>query len=274
MKMFEFRSMLKEKAKSLDIDSVDIDYLIADVLNVSRTDLVLIDEIDEKNKRKILKLAKKRFRHIPIDKILKHTYFYGYEFTVDENVLTPRQDSEILVDTALDLIKENSYNTLLDMCTGSGCLAISIKKNVDILVDAVDISKKALKVAKKNAKQNAVDIRFIHSNMFSNVDKSYDLIISNPPYIATEEIASLDKEVRSYDPRLALDGGADGLKFYRKIYENLSSHLNDNGMVILEIGEGQSEDIKKIFSNCSLVSEIKDYNGIIRCLAFKLKERL
>ncbi len=272
MKLIEFRKQLKQEAKLHNIDAVDIDYIIAYVLNTQRTELALIDEISKKDIKKVNAFIKKRFKHIPIDKILKRAYFYGLEFKVDRNVLTPRQDSEILIDTALDLIKCNKYNSVLDMCCGSGCLAIAIKKNANINVDAVDISHKALKIAKKNAKENGTKIKFIHSNMFKNVDKQYDLIISNPPYISSYEIQNLEEEVKNNDPRISLDGGDDGLKFYRIIHDNLKRNLNKNGLCVLEIGEGQTNDIITIFSDCKLVGKYKDYNDIIRCLVFKLKE--
>lgn len=269
MRLFDLRAELKSTAKKLNVNEIDVDYIVAEILSVPRTELALIDDVSSADEKKIRKLCATRFKHIPLDKILKRTYFYGLEFMVNENVLTPRQDSELLVDISLNLIKENSLKSVLDLCTGSGCLAIAIKKNVDIDVDAVDISKKAFKVAKINAKKNGTNINIFRSNMLDCVENSYDLILSNPPYIKSKEIGELDQEVREHDPLIALDGGADGLDFYREIHDNVNEHLNSGGFLVLEIGEGQSEDIKDIFKDFKFVSSSRDYNGIIRVLVFR-----
>jgi len=204
-----------------------------------------------------------------VDKIFQKAYFFGLEFKVDENVLTPRPESELIVETAIKHIKSNGYKTALDLCTGSGCLAISIKKNCDIEMTASDISQKALAIAKQNAKYLEAQINFIRSNMFEKIEGTYDIIISNPPYIDTDEIQDLDVEVKDYDPYIALDGGEMGLKFYNIIHDNLRKHLNDNGMIVMEIGDEQKELILSLFNDFNLVESLTDLSNNDRVLVFK-----
>ena len=269
MKLLDLRKELKNIFEQQDIETSDVDFIISEVLNVSRTELVLIEEISEEQENEIRDKCISRLNNMPVEKIFQRSYFYGMEFKVDENVLSPRPESEILVETALKYIKENEYKSVLDMCTGSGCLAISVKKNALVDVTAVDISSKALQIAKFNAKQNETEIKFIKSNMFEKVENKFDLIISNPPYIDSDEMQMLDKEVTEYDPHIALDGGELGLKYYSIIHDNLRKHLNENGMLILEIGEDQKELIAMLFNDFNLVESIKDYSGLDRVMVFK-----
>jgi len=269
MKLLDLRKNLKQDFIQHDIDAVDVDFIISEVLNVKRTDLALIDEIDEDNVDKIMEFSKLRLNNMPIEKIFKRAYFYGLEFKVDENVLSPRPETEILVEKAVEYINKNNYKTALDLCTGSGCIAISIKKNCDVEITATDVSSKALKIAKFNAEKNGVKINFIKSDMFENIDSKFDIILTNPPYIDTLEVETLDKEVKNYDPILALDGGDMGLKFYNIIHDNLRKHLSDNGMIIMEIGEDQKDMLVSLFNDFNVVEEIKDYSGNDRILILK-----
>lgn len=268
MKLLDLRKELKNLFSQHNIDVVDADFIISEVLGVSRTELVLIDDVDNKLVEIIKEKADLRLDNVPVDKIFKKSYFYGFEFVVDDNVLSPRPESELVVDAALKHIKEKNYQSVLDVCTGSGCLAISIKKNASVDVCALDISAKALKIAKTNAKNLDVEIDFVQSNMFEKIDNKFDLIVSNPPYIDSEEVKALDKEVICHDPLIALDGGALGLKFYNIIHENLRKHLTENGMLILEIGEDQKEMITSLFNDFNLIECIKDYNNHDRVLVF------
>lgn len=269
MKLFELRKQLKNEFASLDIVTEDVDFIISEVLQVKRTDLILIDEINEEQENEILKKCEMRKNNIPVDKIFGRAYFYGLEFKVDENVLSPRPESELLVETALKYIKENNYNSALDLCTGSGCLAIATKLNSNIEMTATDISQKALNIAKENAKNLKADIKFVRSNMFEKIEESFDIIISNPPYIDSDEVKTLDAEVLNNDPYIALDGGAMGLKFYNIIHDNLRKHLNDNGMIVMEIGEDQKELIISLFNDFNLVESLTDLSGNDRVLVFK-----
>lgn len=269
MKLFELRKQLKNEFLNNNIETEDVDFIIAEVLGVKRTDLTLIEEVDETTVVLIKEKCAMRLNNIPVDKIFQKAYFYGLEFKVNNNVLSPRPESELLVETAIKYIKENNYKTALDICTGSGCLAISVKKNVDIDIVASDVSQKALTVAKENAKNNNVDIKFIKSNMFEKIENSFDIIISNPPYIDTDEIDELEDEVVGNDPHIALDGGEMGLKFYNIIHDNLRKHLNDNGMIVMEIGEDQKDLIVSLFNDFNFLECLKDYSGNDRVIVFK-----
>ena len=187
--------------------------------------------------------------------------FYGFDFYVDENVLIPQPDTEVLVLQTINIIKqyENRNIKVLDLCTGSGAIAISTAKafeNQAVQVYASDISDKALEVAKKNSKKNDVHINFINSNMFENIDEKFDIIVSNPPYIETETIKKLSKDVQQ-EPNIALDGGFDGLEFYKIIASEYEKYLNDNGTLLLEIGYNQKQSVTELFRNRN-VECIKD----------------
>lgn len=208
---------------------------------------VLLNEIYNEFIAKIEKLQK----GIPLQYITHIQEFMGMDFYVDENVLIPQPDTEILVEEVLNLIGKQENLSLLDMCTGSGAIAVSIAKNTNnCKVYAVDISNTALEVAKKNAIRNEVDekIEFINSNMFEKLDinKKFDIIVSNPPYIETDTIKQLDIQVQN-EPKIALDGGFDGLDFYRNILANSKKYLKENGTVAMEIGYNQGKSVIDLF---------------------------
>lgn len=249
------------------------------VFNIDRAYLFLHmnDELtDEKKISEYLEVIDKRSKRIPLQHILGTCDFYGYEFNVNENVLIPRMDTEVLVEKTLEItkkiVKENKHIRILDMCTGSGCIAISLYKELVKLgckaeVDAVDVSEKALEVATSNANKNNAKINFILSDLFEYVKCNiYDIIVSNPPYIRTKDIEDLDIEVKTYDPMLALDGSEDGLKFYRNITDNAKSHMKDGGYLLYEIGFDQGEDVKKIMlkNDFEEIEIIKDLAGLDR----------
>lgn len=269
MKLYDLRKELKQEFKNFDIDTEDVDYIISEVLKTKKTELNLIDEISNDNVSKIKEICLLREKNIPVQKIFKKAYFYGLEFKIDENVLCPRPETEILVETAIKYINENHYSNVLDLCTGSGCVAIAIKKNADATMLATDISPKAINIAKENAKQLDADIKFIKSDMFEGIDGKFDLIVSNPPYIDSAEIESLDLEVKNHDPKIALDGGDFGLKFYNIIHNNLKKYLSDGGMAIFEIGEDQKEMLLSLFNDFEIVDCLKDYAGLDRVLIVK-----
>ena len=187
-------------------------------------------------------VIRKRAEHVPLQYITGEQEFMGLPFKVNSNVLIPRQDTETLVEEALKVIRPGMK--VLDMCTGSGCILISILKNV-LNVEGVgcDISKQALIVAKENAKLNNVVATFERSDLFDYVTETFDVIVSNPPYIRTEEIASLMPEVCQFEPVGALDGKEDGLFFYRKMIAESSKYLNPNGVILFEIGYDQGQDV-------------------------------
>lgn len=202
------------------------------------------EHISEEQKKLFCDDISKRGERIPLQHITGEAYFYGRRFLVCGDVLIPRMDTETLIGEALKVIKPEMK--VLDLCTGSGCIAVTIAKETGAHVTASDISQKALEIAKKNAELNGAEVTFIKSDMFKNIDSRFDVIISNPPYIKSEEIETLQEEVRGYDPRSALDGGDDGLDFYRAIASLGSEYLNPRGMLFLEIGSGQAGEVSDL----------------------------
>ena len=205
----------------------------------------------------------------------------GIDFKVNENTLIPRQDTEALVETVLEEAKvyrkESGKKTLkiLDMCTGSGCIGISVGKLLDnVHITAVDISKEALKVAKENAIINNLNnIKFIESDLFDKLnEEKYDIIVSNPPYIRTSDIYELMEEVRNFEPMSALDGEADGLLFYKKITQNSNNYLEPSGYLLYEIGFDQGKDVEDIMITNGFkdIRIIKDLSGLDRVVKGKL----
>ena len=210
-------------------------------------------------------LLKKRKSRIPLQYLTGEQDFCGLSFLVSPDVLIPRFDTEILVLEAEKLLKPEME--ALDLCTGSGCIAITLKKSVPgIFVAASDISLPALRIAKENAKRNGAIVRFVESDLFLKIDGRFDVIVSNPPYIPTGEIASLMPEVRDFEPKLALDGKEDGLSFYRTIISESRQYLKPNGFLLLEIGCGQGAAVSALMEQAGYreVEIIKDLAGLDR----------
>lgn len=219
--------------------------------------------VDGKSAEKYNELVNQRAGHIPLQHLVGTQEFMGLTFKVNENVLIPRQDTELLVENVADCLG-NGERTVLDMCTGSGCIAVSIDRlSKDSKVTAVDISEKALEVAQENNRFNNANVTFIQSDLFTNVTGRYDIIVSNPPYIRTDEIPKLMEEVKSHEPVMALDGMDDGLYFYKKICNEASDYLNDNGKIFFEIGYDQGDDVSEILRQnrfCN-IEVLKDLSG-------------
>lgn len=212
----------------------------------------------------------RRSSHIPLQHITGQAWFYGRGFNVNSDVLVPRQDTEVLVSEALKVI--NAKDSVLDMCTGSGCIIITLalEKKLGRALGA-DISEAALKVASDNReKLGADDVTFVKSNIFSDInvndDELFDVIVSNPPYIATGEIETLTEEVRIHDPYIALDGLEDGLHFYREITQQSLNYIKSGGWLLYEIGCTQAHDVSDIMSEYgySNIKVIKDLAGLDR----------
>lgn len=219
----------------------------------------------EKQKEGLEKLK----QGIPVQYIVGTVNFYGYEFKVNENVLIPRFETELLVEKTINYITKYFDNEIkiLDIGTGSGAIAITLCKELKALVTASDISKEALIVAKENASNNHVDINFIHSNIFENITGKYDVIISNPPYIAYDEI--IDEKVKNNEPHLALYASNEGLYFYEEILKNAKNYLKAKNILAFEIGENQGKRLiniaKKYFPKAIIKIE-KDFPGKDRFL--------
>ena len=204
----------------------------------------------------------KRAEHVPLQYITGEQVFMGIPFRVNDAVLIPRQDTETLVEEALKVIRPGMK--VLDMCTGSGCILISILKNiVEVEGYGYDISKQAINLAKENAKLNGVNATFERSDLFEDVVDTFDVIVSNPPYIPTEVIGGLMPEVAVYEPIQALDGKEDGLHFYRKIVASVWDYLKPDGKLLFEIGHDQGEAVSNLMLNAGFkdVKVIKDLAG-------------
>ena len=228
--------------------------LLQYVLKKSRQYLIVYDnqELTKKQEQEYLKYVEMVKQGEPIEHITHQKEFMKLNFYVDENVLIPRQDTEVLVEEVINIAKKIRAKKILDLCTGSGAIAVSLAKYLEnIEITALDISGKALDIAISNAKNNHVQdkITFVESNLFKNLgQEKYDIIVSNPPYIKKEEIEKLDREVRR-EPRIALDGGEDGLDFYRKIIAEGYEYLKYGGYICLEIGYDQKEEVMKIIED-------------------------
>ena len=208
-------------------------------------------------------LLERRLTGEPLQYILGEWSFMGLPFYVDERALIPRQDTELLCETALKWIAERGYESCLDLCTGSGCVAIAIAKLGKIAVTATDISRDALSLAQENAELNEVEITRKLSDLFTDVSGTYDLITCNPPYLSRADMEALQKEV-SFEPELALFGGEDGLDFYRSIAKTYREYLNKDGVLLLEIGNTQANAVAALFD--AKTSILRDLGGNDRVL--------
>ncbi|MBA4347677.1 MAG: peptide chain release factor N(5)-glutamine methyltransferase [Clostridiales bacterium] len=201
-------------------------------------------------------MLERRLKGEPLQYILGEWEFFGLPFYVDSRALIPRQDTELLVETAIRIIRDRKYYTCLDLCTGTGCIGISIVKNTDIQMTASDISRDALALAKENADLNDVNMNFVESDVFQCIDGKFDLIVCNPPYLSLDDMQSLQQEL-TFEPKFALYGGGDGLDFYRRIAREYRDHLNKNGMLLLEIGSGQTKSAASVFdANTSVLNDL------------------
>ncbi len=245
----------------------DAEWIVCNATGLKRSEL-------EKNKtivqpthvKKAMETAKERASGRPLWYIIGDTDFYGYTIKVDERVLIPRPETEELVAFSAENIK--SDDKVLDLCTGSGAIAIALKLKTGATVTASDVSDGALELAVENAAQNKADITFVKSDMFEDITDSFDIIVSNPPYIPTQDISGLEKSVKDYEPTLALDGGADGLDYYKIIAVDGINHLNAGGKLFLEVGIGQANAVKELLEQAGFINvEIrKDISGVERMI--------
>lgn len=267
--MITIREMCKEGQELLlnnDVPNADIDarMLLEHLLGITSSEYYCqFDRVVEEDVyNDYIKLIVKRATHYPLQYIIGTQDFMGLEFDVDDNVLIPRWETEMLVEEVLKICDKR--DAILDMCTGSGCIITSIKKLGKVKkAVGVDISEKAIEVSKTNAIKNQVDVEFIVSDLFDNVLGTYDIIVSNPPYIKTKVIEGLMPEVRRFEPMIALDGSEDGLYFYEKIVEASLDYLKPNGYIFFEIGHDQGKEVAMILIKHDYedIQVIKDYAG-------------
>jgi len=259
----------------------ETELLFTEVLNCSRQSLYLDKSLvlSVGQSPLISSVLKRRIKGEPIQYILGKTEFMGIEFKVTPDVFIPRPETEIVVEKAIDLVHSSEFmvHSILDIGTGSGCIAVSLAKNLPAAeITAIDISEDAIRVAKENALRSDSKINFLISDLFSNRElrtMNYELIISNPPYIPSAEIEKLQPEIK-YEPRIALDGGPDGLGFYRRIISEATRYLKEGGFLLMEMGYSQKEEIKNIFQNSGyfeIIEFVKDYRDIDRVIIAKYK---
>lgn len=257
----------KQEFAAAGIDESDAEWIYSIVLDVKRSELSSVSVLKPAESKKIDAIVKQRLTGRPLWYIIGDTDFCGCKIKVDERALIPRPETELLADNVIKSVEEN--DRILDLCTGSGCIAVAVAKacqDKNVIVTASDLSDAALMLAEENAKANRVNVNFVRSDLFTSVRGRFNIIVCNPPYIKSSEIPRLQREVREYEPRIALDGGDDGLDFYRRIAKDVKSYLARDGMLILECGEGQTDEILKIFGRRDYAMVMKDLTGTDRFL--------
>lgn len=252
----KLRADLEGYLSKTEEGNIIAEWIIAEVADVKRSELTLLKYVNEEQYKKAVEYAKKVAEGNPLQYVLGNTNFFGYPIKVDERALIPRAETELLVEETIKYINQDSK--VIDVCTGSGAIAIALSKEKDIEVTATDISEDALSLAKENALANKAKVTFLRSDMFEGILDKYDVMVINPPYISLEEIKKLSKDVLK-EPYSALYGGEDGLDYYRIIAAKGTQLLNDDGVIIMEIGYAQADAIKEIFEGYN-VSIHKDYN--------------
>ena len=268
-KLSKLLETMKSRFEKRGIDASDAEWIVSLTLNIPRSALSQERIVSRKECREIVNIFDERMTGRPLWYIFGDTDFCGCKIKVDERVLIPRPETELLVRQALAALKDG--DSMLDLCTGSGAIAVAVaveaakKKSVTIV--GADISEDALEVARENARINQASVTFVKADLFDGIRGKFDLITANPPYIKSGEIVSLDQEVRDFEPRIALDGGEDGLDFYRRIAERIRRYIVRGGMCIMECGEGQAQEIIRIFretARCDFAMVVRDDAGVER----------
>ncbi len=269
----------KQRLLECEIEDANLDawLLLEYVSGISRSWYFIHEneEISEDDIEEYQILIEQRGKHIPLQQLTKEAYFYGMKFFVNENVLIPRQDTEVLVEQVLSLSKGKENLKLLDMCTGSGCILLALLANLkQASGTGVDLSEKALEVAQRNGEELGIEISWVQSDLFDKVSGSYDIIVSNPPYIETSVIEGLMDEVKLYEPRMALDGTEDGLFFYREITMQAGKYLKNNGILAFEIGYNQGKAVSEFMKENGYeeVQVLQDLAGLDRVVTGRIEK--
>ena len=273
-----YQQILDNAAYQLNLHNIkspklDSELILAKILGSNRESILL--DLNKKIEQKLIKkfnyYLNLRKKNIPIAQILNYKFFWKYKFFVDKNVLIPRPETELIIEKVLEILPLSSKRNVLDIGTGSGCIAISLtKERPNCRITAIDKSKKAIKVAKKNAEMHQVKkkIKFLNIDVDKYFSSKYDLIVSNPPYIKNSELISLDKDVKLNEPKLALLGGFSGLEIFFKVINKSKKLLKRNGKLILEIGYKQDKELKKYLkiNGFNQIKIYKDISGKDRCI--------
>lgn len=277
MKTTELLSEIKKDFEKHDIETADAEWIFCEVLNCNRGELFVPKTLEKKQEKQIRKISIKRLKNVPLAQILKKRNFFGMNLFVNKNVLIPRFETEGLCELIGEILPTKNFGnfTGVDLGTGSGAIAITLSKQYSMTMTAVDISSKALKVAKKNAKIQNVDIKFVKSNMLSKIfGQKFDFVVANPPYILSEDIPKLAKEVRIFEPKIALDGGGDGLQYYRKIIQDVPFVLNEGGWLFFEVGKERANEVVRLMKkDFERIQVRKDLQGIERYVFGKVKTK-
>ena len=278
MILSEIKKKLSKNFSISGIETSELDarLILKEILSFDDKELIINENynIPERFIKEIFAIGERRLKGEPISKIFKKRNFYKSTFIISNDVLDPRPETELIVEIANNFIKKNEVKNILDLGTGSGCILLSIlKENKMINGLGIDLSKEAINIAQKNSKKLQLDKQsnFLISNWMEAINFKYDIVVSNPPYIASKEIEKLSKEVKNFDPFLSLDGGDDGLNCYRVIVEDLKRVINKNAIIIIEIGCNQSNSVEEIFKNndFKLLKKYNDINGLDRVLTFQ-----
>jgi len=280
VKRSELLEKMRIELQNIQIyDTNDIKSVICDVLRLNTKEYLLKSDFSDEEIGILQKVVEKLKKNMPLDKILGRKCFYGRDFVTNENVLSPRKETELLVEQSLKYLSKLQEKTrVLDLCCGSGCIGLTISCETHGKVEVVltDISNKALSVAKENGKNlGAKNVKFVLGDMFEGLkkDDKFDIIISNPPYIETSTIFTLDSQVKDHDPWLSLDGGEDGLKFYRQIATSAGDYLKEHGVILMEIGCNQGREVQEIFLAAGYNTQlIKDYSQCDRIVVAERKK--
>ncbi len=264
----------KRSLKEASIQEADLDafYLLEHVTGISRAMYFAMPDrvVSKEEQQQYEAYIEKRKNHIPLQHLTGEQSFMGLDFCVTPDVLIPRQDTEILVEETISRIQQSQK--ILDVCTGSGCILLSVlhhvkqEKHISLTGMGIDISKKALDVARKNARNLGIEATFIQSDLFEKVVGKWNIIVSNPPYIRTEVIHTLQEEVRLHDPWIALDGKEDGLYFYKIIINEAKKYLEKEGVLLFEIGHDQAKDVSELLKEAGYtkIGVKKDLAGLDR----------
>ncbi len=261
---------------SFDEAKSEVDFVLDVLFNYGYKDFVFGKKLEDWQSAKVERVVKERIlTRKPIQQIIGQAYFYGRKFFVNENTLIPRPETELLVKKVLDLCKDSENVSVLDIGTGTGCIPITLAmENKNIIAESVDISAEAIEIAKKNALfHNVYDrVHFYKSDLFEQVEKKYNIITSNPPYIPLKDKENLQIEVKDYDPKIALfTKDEHGIEFYEKILNKAKNYLFDCGYIVFEIGINQAELVKELMKKLEYkkIEIIKDYNSIERVISAK-----
>ena len=265
--------MQRLKEAQLEEAQLDARLLLEEICGTDHNTLLCHGdrEVSEAEEEQYRKTIEQRAQHVPLQHILGYQDFMGLRFQVNEHVLIPRQDTEILVEEAMRYLHDGMR--ILDLCTGSGCILLSLLHySNDCEGTGVDISKEALQVAALNAELLGIKADFLKSDLYEKVTGKFDLLVSNPPYIERKVIPTLMEEVREYDPYIALDGGEDGLDFYRRIIGGAQDYLKRGGQILMEIGSGQAQAVSELLREAGFkeIDVCRDFAGLDRVVSGRL----